>query len=225
MPDPAEPTKPAPESPATSAADGAPAPAKPPPPARKEPPRDRRGFFGELFRNLAVPLVDVVDARFNLGLRDMRDFVRPPGSVKESLFLERCGRTQYCVESCPVEAIVPMPRREGKDLAGTPMIVAETQPCVTCYDLACMAACPTGAILPAGREEIRIATAKWKDDLCLRTAGEECNLCVERCPMRERVIKLDEAGRVRINPDTCTGCGVCVYVCPAEPKAIVLEPV
>jgi ferredoxin-type protein NapG len=192
---------------------------------KKKPPKSRRGFFSELFSSLAVPLVDFADDKLKLGLKDMRDFVRPPGSIPESRFIETCRHSGYCVEACPVKAIVPLSdAAKGKKLVGTPVVVADTQPCVMCYDLACMAVCPTGAIIPLGREEIRMGTARWNEKACVRTAGEDCRLCVDKCPLHERVIRLNKQGQVFINEDTCTGCGECAYYCPTEPKSITIDP-
>lgn len=200
-------------------------PEKLPEPPKKLPPRSRRGFFEELLHTVATPMLEMADEKFNLGLKDLRRFVRPPGAIPESQFVERCEKSGYCIEACPVKAIIPLPEYKNKKLAGTPVVVAETQPCVMCYDLACMAVCPTGSIMPQGREEIRMGTAKWHSDSCLRTDGGECQICVDKCPFRERVITLDAAGKVAINPDTCTGCGVCAFYCPTNPRSITIETV
>ncbi|HDI79254.1 MAG TPA: 4Fe-4S dicluster domain-containing protein, partial [Desulfobacteraceae bacterium] len=41
----------------------------------------------------------------------------------------------------------------------------------------------------------------------------ECNLCIERfeCPALYRD---EELGRTAVDPVLCTGCGVCIEVCP-----------
>lgn len=201
-----------------------PADQTPEPDEKKLPPRDRRGFFSELFATTANPLVDLVDERFNLGLKDMRDHVRPPGAIPESRFIETCLHSGYCVEACPVKAIVPLTGVKNKKTLGTPIVIADSQPCVMCYDLACMAVCPTGAIIPLGREEIKMGMARVNHKTCVRSQGEDCRLCVEKCPFHERVIRLDKEGKVSITEETCTGCGVCAFYCPTEPKAIVMEP-
>jgi ferredoxin-type protein NapG len=202
-----------------------PAPTPPPPrKKKKEPPVQRRGFFSEMFQSLAEPALELIDARFKLGLKDVRLHVRPPGSVPESEFVEKCRKTGYCVEACPVKALIPLPEYKGGKLAGTPVVVADTQPCILCYDLACMAACPTGAILPMGREQIRMGIARWNAKTCTRTTGDDCRICVEKCPLGDRVMKTTPDGKVSVNERTCTGCGVCTFYCPTNPKSITVDP-
>ena len=57
-----------------------------------------------------------------------------------------------------------------------------------------------------------------------------CNLCVTECPIGETAIILEESennGNISYKPkvlDGCTGCGVCVMVCPNEPTSIIINP-
>jgi len=48
---------------------------------------------------------------------------------------------------------------------------------------------------------------------CLALTGSFCSTCSERCPVPGAI--LVEAGRPRVDEQVCTGCGVCVGVCPA----------
>jgi ferredoxin-type protein NapG len=59
---------------------------------------------------------------------------------------------------------------------------------------------------------------------------EICDLCVTECPIGETAIILDEKtgpdGKKQWQPkilDACTGCGVCVMVCPTTPPSITIE--
>ena len=56
---------------------------------------------------------------------------------------------------------------------------------------------------------------------CLATTSM-CSVCVERCP-RPGAIAVT-AGRPRIVPDACDGCGRCLAACPAPTMAFTLVP-
>lgn len=57
-----------------------------------------------------------------------------------------------------------------------------------------------------GRVRVRAHT-------CLALTGSFCSTCSERCPVPGAIVV--EAGRPRVDEDVCTGCGVCVGLCPA----------
>lgn len=210
----------------------------------------RRGFFTEGLRNILRPLVEVVEQRMQAldasGLNDLMDdrstwtpparsepsyvpppppkHVRPPGALPEGEFLSRCASSGHCVQACPVSAIrlawSSDPRHNGK-----PAVEPQVQACVLCADLSCMKACPTGALQPVPREAIRMGTAVLRRDACFRTSGEDCRICVDKCPIGRRAIDVPYPGAdVLVDGSACTGCGVCEMACPARPRAIVVEP-
>jgi MauM/NapG family ferredoxin protein len=215
----------------------------------------RRGFFAEGLRHLLRPLADLVEKRVeglsfpdeadahddhSIGGSSMkkgaygsgeayspafgRTLLRPPGALKEDEFLRRCTSCGKCVEVCPVSAIKLIPDDDPlKDRK--PAIEASVQACVVCDDLSCMKACPSGALRSLNREEIRMGTAVLRRDLCVRTFGEDCRICADKCPLGPKAIEIPQlGGEVLVKTEGCIGCGVCEMYCPTEPKAIVIEP-
>ena len=146
--------------------------------------------------------------------------LRPPGALPEDDFVSQCCRCGECVRVCPVKCITIDP---GGAHAGAPYIEIDAMPCVLCDGLLCMTKCPTGAILPTPREQIKMGLAAWDADACLRSRDQDCTLCVDRCPVGPAAIELD-GGEVIVKAEGCTGCGVCEYECPTSPKAIAVAP-
>lgn len=133
------------------------------------------------------------------------DWLRPPGAVAESVFLERCTICGDCVKACPPGAI----RLHEQD--GTPVIFADRSPCLLCEDLPCIASCATGALEPVGGvTDVRMGTAVISHRLC--TAGQGCHACVSKCPTH--ALAMDFAlMQLTIVAETCVGCGICEMVC------------
>jgi len=71
---------------------------------------------------------------------------------------------------------------------------------------------------PVPREDL-VAVAH--NERCL-AKNSGCFSCVERC--EPGAIKLVPGVGIRINPQICTGCGTCEYVCPVAPKAVAMNP-
>ncbi|MCL2330862.1 MAG: 4Fe-4S dicluster domain-containing protein, partial [Phycisphaerae bacterium] len=87
----------------------------------------------------------------------------------------------------------------------------------------CMKACPSGALRLVEPTDIRMGAARVRLDRCLRSQGQDCSLCVDKCPMGLRAIQLN-GGHVEVIVGGCVGCGSCQFYCPAMPKAIVVDP-
>ena len=169
-------------------------------------------------RRYVAPAAEYLDAKAH---PSRLVILRPPGALPESNFLNVCERCQACVEACPADAIRPI-EVEGP-LKGTPGIVAAEQPCVVCVDLDCMTACPTNALVVTARDEINLGLAVVDTDQCVRTHGESCQHCVDRCPVGGRAIAVDDDD-VIVVLHGCIGCGVCEQACPTSPKAIRIQP-
>jgi len=95
---------------------------------------------------------------------------------------------------------------------------------------ACGQACPVGAI-PKFTVEQKSASpmgvAVVDHETCLLSAGRECGACAAACPHEALDVVWNKkalASRVAVNAKACTGCGYCEYVCPSDPRSIVILP-
>ena len=133
------------------------------------------------------------------------DWLRPPGAVDETLFLERCTQCGDCAKVCPYGSITSHPQN------GTPVIFADHTPCYLCEDVPCIAACATEALLPVeGREQIRMGLAVVSHQVC--TAGQGCHACASKCPTD--ALSMDfGTQRLVVTTERCVGCGLCEQVC------------
>ncbi|MCP4757858.1 MAG: 4Fe-4S dicluster domain-containing protein [Planctomycetes bacterium] len=190
----------------------------------KEPNMTRRDFFrGKLFRPIQEAARRGAAAGRGVAKQDLSLTLlqRPPGAVAEGQFLASCTRCGDCVTACPPQAIRWAPPESGERRAGTPFIDAIRQSCVMCSDTPCITACEPGVL----RSELPLtmATARVDAIACLAWRGQPCRLCVDQCPV-DGVISVDAEQRPIIDPGHCTGCGVCVQVCPAPRNAIDHRP-
>ena len=179
---------------------------------------DRRAIlFGKWRRSDSVqPPTTVVPRAVN--------WVRPPGAIDPSLFVQACDGCAACADVCPAQAI----SMTGPAVAGRkpgPRIDGAQSPCVMCDDIACVAACPTNALAPIDRGAIRIAQIRFDEARCLAAVGEDpdCRVCADRCPVGTTAISMTVSSGPTISP-ACTGCGVCVHSCPATPPPLIQLP-
>ena len=143
------------------------------------------------------------------------DWLRPPGAVDESLFLERCTRCSDCIKACPPGAIV-------SDVSnGTPVIFANQVACELCEDFPCIAACATDALLPVvDCFEVRMGVATVSHRVC--TAGQGCHACVSKCPVEALSMDFD-ALRLVVAQERCVGCGMCEQICKTVNDRIAIK--
>jgi MauM/NapG family ferredoxin protein len=179
-------------------------------------------------KRLVSPLAEFIEERLAVagsnGIPACREVLRPPGALPEVEFLARCYRCGNCVEVCPAKAIHPM-NRQDIERAGTPYIDPDLAACTLCDQLACMKACPSGALQVMGdKRQIKIGMATVDRYACLRRSSNLCNICLDTCPIGREAIDISDGGELQVNPVACVGCGICQYNCPVRPRAISVKP-
>jgi len=155
--------------------------------------------------------------------------IRPPGSLPESEFRERCVQCGLCMKVCPPNGLHPTFLEAGLEGIWSPRMVFSLGYCEFECRL-CGQVCPTGAIeeLPlAEKKQVKIGLAHIDTTRCLPYAYQrECIVCEEHCPIpdkaiyfvREEVRRRDGTTAVlklpRVDLTRCTGCGICENKCP-----------
>jgi len=152
------------------------------------------------------------------------NWVRPPGAITPTLFVQSCDGCAECADVCPAQAI----SMTGPAVVGRkpgPRIDAAQSPCVMCDEIACISVCPTGALAPTARSAIRMAQIRFDAARCHAVDGTDpsCQICAERCPVGPAAIVI-VAGEGPAITAACTGCGVCVRYCPASPPPLIQLP-
>ncbi len=213
--------------------------------ARLKPDLSRRQIvFAGFVGLLGVPLLRtnglVSDENFS------PDMIRPPGSVAEPEFLERCIKCEQCINVCPTNVLQPATLKEGGiEALWTPVMnfnIAHCQfKCTLCSEV-----CPTGAIRQISVTEklgegpyaehgpVRLGTAFVDTSRCLVWANQiPCVVCEEVCPVAPKAIQtIDEEAKdvfgkmvvlhkPFIVPDLCIGCGICQAECPVQDRPAV----
>ncbi len=155
------------------------------------------------------------------GATEQKHWIRPPGALPEDQFMGQCCRSGECVRVCPVQCIKI--DYSGQDGGGAPYILAESQACTLCDGLLCMHSCPTGALQSTDKQDINMGRAVVHYDRCLRTIGQECSICVDKCPLGSAAIQII-SGSVQVMDPGCVGCGTCEQECPTYPRSITVTP-
>ncbi len=149
-----------------------------------------------------------------------KELMRPPGAVREEVFLKTCIRCGKCVEACPTNLLKLAGSEAGLVNNGTPYVILQDEVdtyCIQC--MKCIEACPTNALMDIEKEEIRIGTVVIDEERCIR-----CQQCALECPFEAL-----EKGRVgddipEVIDNKCVGCGVCtVLLCPRH-RIVDLRP-
>jgi polyferredoxin/formate hydrogenlyase subunit 6/NADH:ubiquinone oxidoreductase subunit I len=162
--------------------------------------------------------------------------IRPPASLEESEFLNRCVRCGNCMKVCITNGLQPALLQAGVSGIWTPHLVPEIGYCEYHCTL-CGNVCPTGAIpglTEAQKLKTRLGLARIDRSVCIPwKKKKECIVCEEHCPTANKAIQLRKVtvdGKVLLRPyineRLCIGCGICQTKCPVRPKrAIEVYPV
>ena len=172
--------------------------------------------------------------------------IRPPGSVAEAEFLERCIKCDQCINACPTNVLQPATLKEGGiEAVWTPVMNFHIAHCQLKCNL-CSEVCPTGAIRRISVAEklgegpyaqqgpVRLGTAFIDTTRCLPWANQvPCVVCEEVCPVAPKAIQTHDEetkdvfgqmvvlNKPFIVPDLCIGCGICEAECPVQDQPAV----
>jgi len=171
--------------------------------------------------------------------------IRPPGSLKETDFLDSCIKCDQCIRVCPTNVLQPAVLESGLEGFWTPILNMKIGFCEVNCTL-CGEVCPTGAIQPVTIEEktgtgpfaqqgpIRLGTAFFDHGRCLPWSMETpCVVCEEVCPVSPKAIYSHEVTitkrdgnpitlrRPYVDPALCIGCGICEHECPVTDEAAI----
>ena len=153
-------------------------------------------------------------------LFDRTGLTRPPGAGDEEHVVGSCIRCARCVEVCPYQAIRLAPITALRAY-GTPFINPGATPCYLC--MRCPTVCPTTTLSEVEASDAAMGRARVVRETCYSWTGTVCNQCYRNCPLAETAIELDDLLQPVVL-DGCVGCGVCLHVCPTEPRSIEITP-
>jgi MauM/NapG family ferredoxin protein len=193
----------------------------------------RRAILGGIVAGVSLPLLGRLDGRSNQD--PSSSLIRPPGSLPEPEFLDRCQRCGLCMKVCPTNVIQPAFLNAGMAGFWTPTLVMTLGYCEYTCTL-CTSVCPTGAIAQLSMREkietpVRIGSAFIDRGRCLPWNGNApCIVCEEHCPTSPKAIYFKNDVITRPDGQTipiqlpfvdlarCVGCGICENKCPVKGK-------
>jgi polyferredoxin len=170
----------------------------------------------------------------SIGLKNRgnrKRIIRPPGSLAEDQFLDRCIRCLECVRICSSNGRCLQPDHIHNTVLElwAPTAVMREGYCEFNCNL-CGQVCPTEAILPLSLEQKKatpMGLAYFDKNRCIPyVQNKNCLVCEEHCPTPEKAIQFevknftlpDGSSRKVKYPyvvrELCIGCGICETKCP-----------
>jgi ferredoxin-type protein NapG len=187
----------------------------------------RRMFIQKLVASSVALAAAPLSTAANIQAVPSIRYLRPPGSLGEEQFDERCIRCGQCGEACPNRCIKFFDTENGVSAYGTPFIIPREQACILC--MKCGDICPTGAIKPIRRAAdpimagVKMGRARVDESLCLSYQGKSCGVCYRACPLQDVAITVGWMEQPQVTDD-CVGCGLCERSCIQIPQAIRIIP-
>jgi len=127
--------------------------------------------------------------------------------------IEDCASCdQECAAACPQGIVRIHPDDHAH--AGRPWLQFSATGCTFCGD--CAEACPS--IESYDRELASIGNLQLNTSSCLAWNGVFCMSCIGKCDAR--ALQMDERRRLVMQDNVCTGCGMCIQVCPVNALSI-----
>lgn len=205
--------------------------------------QDRRKFFLTAARAAGLAMLGgLVWSAYVDEVKAASFILRPPAALDEEDFLSTCIKCGLCVEACPFDTLKLSKPGDNKPL-GTPFFEPRKIPCYMCVDIPCVPVCPTKALdvtkVQNEKNELDIAKARMgvaviDSSSCIAFWGIQCDACYRACPLLGHAIKIDYMKNERtgkhaflnpvVDPNVCTGCGLCEKACVTEKASIFVLP-
>lgn len=169
-------------------------------------------------------------------------FLRPPGAIKEDLFLNTCIKCGSCVVACKFDTLKLADLSLGVSSFNTPIFTPREIPCYLCEDFPCVKACPTDALNKKSlmkNNKFEISKAKMglaliEPNSCIAFFGIQCDVCYRACPFMDKALKQVFEPNTRtkkhanlipsVDATYCVGCGKCEHACVTKKPSIKVFP-
>lgn len=137
--------------------------------------------------------------------------IRLPWAISEEVFTDACTRCGDCVSVCPEKIII-------KGSGGFPVLSFANDGCSFCQK--CVQACQEP--LFRSIDERAFLFHASINAQCFPMQGIECRSCAEACEVNaiSFAFGANRLATPQLSAEACTGCGVCLSICPADAIAI-----